>query len=122
LLKKDTHLSEKEKEKKFKEILDLVGDPYAPRDFAIPDYLCCKISLDIMEDPVTTQSGHSYERAVLMEHLRKNGLFDPVTRDPISMEHIYPNLNLKQAIETFLKENPWAFEHKLNESFADINF
>ena len=57
-----------------------------------------------MEDPVTTQAGHSYEKSVLMEHLKINGLFDPVTRDPISPDQIYPNLNIKQAIEIFLKE------------------
>jgi len=28
--------------------------------FQIPDYLTCKITLDIMEDPVTTDSGQTY--------------------------------------------------------------
>ena len=57
-----------------------------------------------MEDPVTTKAGHCYEKKVLMEHIKINGLFDPVTREPISPEQIYPNLNIKQAIESFLKE------------------
>lgn len=37
----------------------------------IPDYLCCQISMDIFRDPVITPSGVTYEKAVLMEHLRK---------------------------------------------------
>ena len=37
----------------------------------VPDYLCCQISMDIFRDPVITPSGVTYERAVLMEHLRK---------------------------------------------------
>ena len=57
-----------------------------------------------MENPVTTQAGHTYEKKVLMEHMRINGLFDPATREPISPDQIYPNLNIKQAIEGFLKE------------------
>ena len=39
---------------------------------------------DIMENPVTVESGHSYERDVLIEHLQKNGPIDPATREPIS--------------------------------------
>jgi len=35
----------------------------------IPDHLSCKITLDLMEDPVTTESGMTYEREVLEEHL-----------------------------------------------------
>jgi len=75
-----------------------------------------------MEDPITTQAGITYERKVLVEHLKKNGYFDPVTREPISPDHIYPNLNIKQAIETFLKENPWAFEYRVNEDYQDFKF
>jgi STIP1 family protein 1 len=37
----------------------------------VPDYLCCKITLDILRDPVITPSGVSYERAVLLDHLEK---------------------------------------------------
>jgi STIP1 family protein 1 len=37
----------------------------------VPDYLCCKITLDILRDPVITPSGVSYERAVLLDHREK---------------------------------------------------
>ncbi|KAH7849582.1 hypothetical protein Vadar_019978 [Vaccinium darrowii] len=30
----------------------------------VPDYLCCRITLDIFRDPVITPSGVTYERAV----------------------------------------------------------
>jgi STIP1 family protein 1 len=33
--------------------------------FQIPDYLVCKITLDIMEEPVTTDSGQTYERSAI---------------------------------------------------------
>lgn len=37
----------------------------------MPDYLCCKISLDIFRDPVIVPSGVTYERAVILDHLQK---------------------------------------------------
>uniref|UniRef100_A0A5B7B8R8 RING-type E3 ubiquitin transferase n=1 Tax=Davidia involucrata TaxID=16924 RepID=A0A5B7B8R8_DAVIN len=37
----------------------------------VPDYLCCKITLDIFRDPVITPSGVTYERAVIIDHLQK---------------------------------------------------
>jgi len=37
----------------------------------VPDYLCCRITLDIFHDPVITPSGLTYERAVILEHLQK---------------------------------------------------
>lgn len=49
----------------------------------VPDYLCCKITMDIFRDPVITPSGVTYERAVLYEHLQKVGvlrtLYEPLT-------------------------------------------
>lgn len=37
----------------------------------MPDYLCCKITLDIFRDPVITPSGFTYERAVIIDHIHK---------------------------------------------------
>lgn len=37
----------------------------------VPDYLCCKITLDIFRDPVITPSGLTYERQVILDHLEK---------------------------------------------------
>ena len=50
----------------------------------IPDYLCCKISFDLIRDPYITNCGISYEKDILMDHITKNGSFDPVTRKPIT--------------------------------------
>ena len=48
--------------------------------FEIPDYLCCKISFDLMQDPYITPAGNTYEGELLLEHVKKNGVFDPITR------------------------------------------
>jgi len=36
----------------------------------VPDILCCKISFEIMRDPVITPSGITYERKDIEEHLQ----------------------------------------------------
>ena len=36
----------------------------------VPDVLCCKISFEIMREPVITPSGITYERKDIEEHLQ----------------------------------------------------
>jgi STIP1 family protein 1 len=115
-------LTPEAKEKQYLQYVAAMGDPNATVDFTIPDYLVCKITFDLMEEPVTTTAGHSYEKEVLIEHIEKNGLVDPVARTPITKDGVVPNLNIKQAIEEFVKNNPWSFEHVLGETFMDIKF
>lgn len=76
----------------------------------VPDYFCCKITMEVMLDPVTTPDGITYEKSALLEHLRKVGRFDPVTRRDISESQLASNLALKEAINAYLEENPWAYE------------
>lgn len=75
----------------------------------IPSYMFCAISMCLMKDPVITPSGITYERELLKQHLQRNGEFEPVTREPCSMKNVYCNYALKEAIDLFLKENPWAY-------------
>lgn len=76
----------------------------------IPDYLCGKISFEIMMDPVITPSGITYDRKVIEEHLQRVGHFDPITRTPLTAEQLVPNLAMKEVIDTFLSENDWVTE------------
>lgn len=70
-----------------------------------------------MDEPFTTQSGITYEKEDLFNFIKSNGCIDPCTRqikinfkkinnfrEPINEKMIYPNLNIKQAIESFLHE------------------
>ncbi|EUD66665.1 STIP1 likey and U-box containing protein 1 [Plasmodium inui San Antonio 1] len=76
----------------------------------IPDYLCCKISMCLMNEPVITPSGMTYDKIFLYEHVKHNGSFDPVSREQFSMREVIPNYAIKEATDNFLKSNPWAFE------------
>ncbi|KAG9149355.1 hypothetical protein Leryth_003325 [Lithospermum erythrorhizon] len=94
------------------EALNSVFDKAAEDDTPteIPDYLCCKITLDIFRDPVITPSGVTYERAVILEHLQKVGKFDPITRDPLYPSQLVPNLAIKDAVDSFLDRHNWAYK------------
>jgi STIP1 homology and U-box containing protein 1 len=75
----------------------------------VPDYLVDNITFAIMQDPVLTKNGHSYERATLISHLR-NSETDPLTRDPLTVKDLRPNLALREASATFLDANGWAVD------------
>ncbi|XP_060180875.1 E3 ubiquitin-protein ligase CHIP [Lycium barbarum] len=75
----------------------------------VPDYLCCKITLDIFRDPVITPSGVTYERAVIVDHLQKVGKFNPVTREPLKESQLVPNFAVKEAVHAFLDKHGWAY-------------
>ena len=76
----------------------------------VPDYFCCKITMEIMLDPVCTPDGITYERSAITEHIKKVGKFDPVTRREVEVSQLIPNLGLKEAINDYLGRNPWAYE------------
>ncbi|KAL8382068.1 hypothetical protein RB595_006044 [Gaeumannomyces hyphopodioides] len=57
--------------------------------------------------PFQTKTGKSYERATIMEHLRRHPT-DPLTREPLQPSDLRPNIGLKQACDEFLDENGWA--------------
>ncbi|CAD5117929.1 DgyrCDS6674 [Dimorphilus gyrociliatus] len=91
---------------KINELFAQVDDRRRRRE--VPDYLCGKISFEVMRDPVITPSGVTYDRKDIEEHLQRVGHFDPVTRTDLTQEQLIPNLALKEVIDGFLEENPWA--------------
>ncbi|KAF2357537.1 U box domain [Trinorchestia longiramus] len=112
----DQGLSPKEISKKAEDyILELnhmfakLDDRRRKRD--VPDYLCGKISFDILHDPVVTPSGITYDRKDIEEHLQRVGHFDPITRTPLTVDMLVPNLAIKEVVDVFLEENEWAHDY-----------
>ncbi|XP_071443450.1 E3 ubiquitin-protein ligase CHIP [Hetaerina americana] len=77
----------------------------------VPDYLCGKISFEILREPVVTPSGITYERKDIEEHLQRVGHFDPVTRVKLTQDQLIPNFAMKEVVDAFLQENEWALEY-----------
>ncbi|KAJ8957443.1 hypothetical protein NQ318_004923 [Aromia moschata] len=77
----------------------------------VPDYLCGKISFEILQEPVITPSGITYDKKDLEEHLQRVGHFDPVTRVKLTQDQLIPNFAMKEVVDAFLSENEWALEY-----------
>ncbi|KAI0165592.1 U-box domain-containing protein [Xylariaceae sp. FL1272] len=76
----------------------------SPPAWAVDD-----ITFDIMVDPVMTKTGKSYERASIVEAIKRQPL-DPITREPLRFSDLRPNLALKEACEEYIRENGWAVD------------
>ncbi|CAH1115373.1 unnamed protein product [Psylliodes chrysocephalus] len=77
----------------------------------VPDYLCGKISFEILQEPVITPSGITYDKKDLEEHLQRVGHFDPVTRVKLTQDQLIPNFAMKEVVDAFLGENEWALDY-----------
>jgi STIP1 family protein 1 len=77
----------------------------------VPDYLCGKISFELMTDPCITPSGVTYDRKDIEEHLQRVGHFDPVTRQPLMQEQLIPNLAMKEVVDSFVAHNGWIEDY-----------
>lgn len=85
--------------------------PFSLQKREVPDYLCGKISFEILQEPVITPSGITYERKDIEEHLQRVGHFDPVTRVKLTQEQLIPNFSMKEVVDAFLQDNEWALDY-----------
>ncbi|MFN3234413.1 MAG: AAA family ATPase [Gammaproteobacteria bacterium] len=67
----------------------------------IPDEFMCPVGFELMQDPVVTEAGISYERAEIERWLTDHDT-DPCTRSVLGSKRLTPNVQLRQAIERFL--------------------
>ncbi|KAL8730176.1 MAG: hypothetical protein Q9166_004259 [cf. Caloplaca sp. 2 TL-2023] len=87
-----------------------LADPVNLQKMEVPDYMIDNISFCVMHDPVITNNGSSYERSTILEHLKRSPT-DPLTREPLTIQDLRPNLALKQACAEFLDKNGWAVDY-----------
>ncbi|XP_024024204.1 E3 ubiquitin-protein ligase CHIP [Morus notabilis] len=103
----DASISNAEQLRALEKVFQIAAEADTPKE--VPDHLCCKITLDIFRDPVITPSGVSYERSVILDHLRKVGEFDPITRERLDESQLISNLAIKEAVHAFLDKHGWAY-------------
>lgn len=65
-----------EKKAELDRLFSDIDDRRKRRD--VPDYLCGKISFELMRDPVITPSGITYDRRDIDEHLRSKKSFEKI--------------------------------------------
>jgi hypothetical protein len=64
----------------------------------------CPITLEVFEDPVIDEHGHTFERSAITEHLQRHRDTCPISRQPINS--LTPNRSLKEAIDELKKQDP----------------
>lgn len=51
-----------------------------------------------MMNPICNEYGNSYSKSAYLDHIKKNGKVDPLTKKPMQTPIMYNNINLKKAI------------------------
>lgn len=87
-----------------------VADPVNHLKKEIPEWAIDTITFELMHDPVVTRSGHSYERHTIVEHLKVSPV-DPITREPLTIDELRPNIALRKALDDFWEHaEGWAMD------------
>ena len=92
-------------------------------DRIIPEEYLCPITKDVMEDPVCSPDGHTYERIAIIQHLEHEGK-SPMTRQEMSEGQLMPNRVLKSIIDKWRTEKQTievVQEEATNESQEAMN-
>ncbi|KAL7584048.1 U-box domain-containing protein 44 [Lactuca sativa] len=69
----------------------------------------CPITGDVMEDPVETPSGHSFERYAIEKWLAEGNNGCPITKTPLKASGLRTNKTLRQSIEEWRDRNTMIF-------------
>ncbi|KAL4317948.1 hypothetical protein GQ457_18G021870 [Hibiscus cannabinus] len=69
------------------------------------DDLKCPISLEIMSDPVTLSTGHTYDRRSILKWFNSGNATCPKTGEKLTGTELVPNLVLKAMIQQFCAGN-----------------
>ncbi|PSS28635.1 U-box domain-containing protein [Actinidia chinensis var. chinensis] len=65
----------------------------------------CLISLELMTDPVTVQTGHTYDRSSILKWFKAGNPTCPKTGERLKSTDLVPNLALKQLISQYRCQN-----------------
>jgi len=93
------------------------------QNVAIPSFLTCPLSLDLMMDPVQTADGQVYDRVCIEEWFDRGQRRSPKTNLVLPSLALQPVRILKRAVEDFLEAQPdvvrKALEARSMESIAE---
>ncbi|CAN0892917.1 U-box domain-containing protein 19 [Linum grandiflorum] len=69
------------------------------------DNFRCPISFELMRDPVTISTGHTYDRGSILKWFRAGNAICPNTGNKLLTTELVPNVALKQLIQQYCIEN-----------------
>jgi hypothetical protein len=75
------------------------------RNIEVPSTIVCPVTLDIMVHVLMTRSGHNFRRSAILGWLQNGSGACPLTRLPMALSDIIPNIALEDKIENWSWEN-----------------
>ncbi|XP_068468113.1 U-box domain-containing protein 19-like [Phaseolus vulgaris] len=79
-----------------------------------PDDFRCPITLELMSDPVTIETGHTYDRSSILKWFRSGNLTCPNTAKKLITTEMVPNLVLRKLIQRY------CFANDISIPFVDL--
>jgi hypothetical protein len=70
-----------------------------------PDEYVCRLTKEMMNDPVMSRYGHHFERSAIMEWLNDGNTHCPVTGNPLRVSNLVSDKTLKWRIDYWAKKN-----------------
>ena len=72
-----------------------------------PEELMCPVTRAMFQDPVmVVESGHTYERSVILDHFQRSGAKDPLTRRVLSSTKVMTNWAVRKIVQAWLDKHP----------------
>jgi hypothetical protein len=71
--------------------------PVTAEPAEVPASCICPITGEPMRDPVVDREGNTYERAAIVDWLRRNPT-SPITRNPLSVHDLVPNRAVRDLV------------------------
>uniref|UniRef100_A0A1X7UR59 U-box domain-containing protein n=1 Tax=Amphimedon queenslandica TaxID=400682 RepID=A0A1X7UR59_AMPQE len=71
----------------------------------VSDDFKCPLTGKLFINPVSTPSGHTYERDALLEYMARNDNMDPKSKQRIANDELRPNSIIKKLVDNFRKTN-----------------
>ncbi|BBN04078.1 hypothetical protein MPTK1_3g01700 [Marchantia polymorpha subsp. ruderalis] len=71
----------------------------------VPSYYQCPISLQLMRDPVTVSSGHTYDRCSIERWFHSGNKTCPASMQVLETTDLIPNLTLRRLIQDWCRAN-----------------
>ncbi|CAF0877587.1 unnamed protein product [Didymodactylos carnosus] len=79
------------------------------------DPLVCPITLQLFQDPVVAEDGHTYERKAICEWIKEHAT-SPITHQTLTVQALRPNHTVKKLIEGFeINSRQKHYQFKLGE-------
>lgn len=97
--------TQENKEREIKERKQPMSSSYT-REPLILHGFTCPITQELMQRPVVTADGISYEETAINMWFAQGKKTSPLTGLPLKHQLLTPNINLRQAIADFLKHEP----------------